>query len=62
MAESMMVADSEMTEELQRIQAERADIEKKLNEACGEKKIDERYIKSLDRRLKQLDNLAEIGS
>lgn len=60
MAESMMVADSEMTEELQRIQAERADIEKKLNEACGEKKIDERYIKSLDRRLKQLDNLAEI--
>ena len=60
MAESMMVADSEMTEELQRIQAERADLEKKLNEACGEKKIDERYIKSLDRRLKQLDNLAEI--
>ncbi len=60
MAESTIVADSEMTEELQRIEAERADIEKKLNEACGEKKIDERYIKSLDRRLKQLDNLAEI--
>ncbi|HQB07513.1 MAG TPA: hypothetical protein PK712_06615, partial [Rectinema sp.] len=60
MAESMMVADSEMTEELQRIQAERADLEKKLNEACGEKKIDKQYIESLDRRLKQLDKLAEI--
>jgi len=60
MAESMMVADSGTTEELQRIQAERADLEKKLNEACGEKKIDKQYIESLDRRLKQLDKLAEI--
>lgn len=60
MAESMMVADSGTTEELQRIEAERADLEKKLNEACGEKKIDKQYIESLDRRLKQLDKLAEI--
>ena len=61
MAESMMVADSEISEELQQIQAERADIEKKLKEALSEKKIDKQCIESLDRRLKQLDNLAEIA-
>lgn len=60
MAESMMVADSEMTEELQRIEAERADIEEELKKALSKKKIDERYVESLGRKIKQLDKLAEI--
>lgn len=60
MAESTIVADSEMTEELQRIEAERADIEEEIKEALSEKKIDERYIESLKRKMDQLDNLAEI--
>ena len=61
MAESMMVADSEISEELQQIQTERADIEKELKEALSEKKVDLHYVESLNRRLKQLDNLAEIA-
>ena len=60
MAESTIVADSEMTEELQRIEAERADIDKELQEALGAEKIDKRYIESLKRKMDQLDNLAEI--
>ena len=60
MAESTIVADSEMTEELQRIEAERADIDKELQEALGKEKIDKRYIESLKRKMDQLDNLAEI--
>ena len=60
MAESTIVADSEMTEELQRIEAERANIDKELQEALGAEKIDKRYIESLKRKMDQLDNLAEI--
>jgi len=60
MAESMLLANTEMTEELQRIEAERANIDKELQEALGAEKIDKRYIESLKRKMDQLDNLAEI--
>ena len=50
----MMVADSEMTEELQRIQADRARINKELQEALGVKKIDKLHIESLKRQIRQL--------
>ena len=60
MAESMLIADSGTTEELQRIEAERVDIEKLLKEALGAKKIDKQYIESLKSKIKQLNNLAEI--
>jgi len=60
MAESMLLANTEMTEELQRIEAERANIDKELQEALGAEKIDKRYIESLKRKMDQLDNLVEI--
>ena len=50
MAESLLTTDAEMIEELQRIQAERADIDKELQEALGEKKINKQYIESLDQQ------------
>ena len=60
MAKSVIAADAETTEELQRIEAERADIDKELQEALGKEKIDKRYIESLMRKISQLDKLAEI--
>ena len=60
MAKSVLMADMASSEELQRIEAERATTEKELQEALSQKKTDVQYIQHLKRRIKQLDNFAEI--
>lgn len=60
MTESLLMADMASSEELQRIEAERATTEKELQEALNQKKTDVQYIQHLKRRIKQLDNFAEI--
>lgn len=60
MAESMQTEAAELSEELQRIQEERASLISSLELACKEKKLDKDYIADLNRQINQLDNLAEI--
>ncbi len=60
MAKSVLMPDMASSEELQRIEAERTATEKELQEALSQKKTDMQYMQYLKRRIKQLDNLAEI--
>jgi hypothetical protein len=54
------VLPAERSEELQRIDADRLGLEGLLDEALTANKIDDEYVKSLKRKIKQLDTLAEL--
>lgn len=60
MAESVLMAEVEPSEELQRIREELKATEERLQEALAAKEIDVQHIQHLKRKIELLDNLADL--